>query len=208
MGVVTGVPSAKKRQAILDAAIEAFLRSGWAASVDDIAAAAGVGKQTVYRHFGDKQALFLAALDAARGTVEQPALQPIAAGDDPPRDLTRMGERVLAMVLSPTVAALHRLTIAEVAQHPELGEQWSDSANPYVGGDLAGYLRRCDEAGLLDVPDPARAARQFAYLLATEGRIASAYGTRPLSAQRRKAIAAEVADLIVRAHRPAGSSGR
>jgi TetR/AcrR family transcriptional regulator, mexJK operon transcriptional repressor len=202
MAAVTGVPSAKKRQAILDAAIEAFLRSGWAASVDDIAAAAGVGKQTVYRHFGDKQGLFLAALEAARGGVEVPALQPIATGDDPLRDLTRIGERVLTMILSPTVAALHRLTIAEVAQHPELGEQWGDSADPYVGGELAGYLGRCHEAGVLEVPDPVRAARQFAYLLATEGRIASAYGTRPLSAARRKAIAAETADLIVRAHRP------
>jgi TetR/AcrR family transcriptional repressor of mexJK operon len=200
---VTGVPSQAKRQAILDAATEAFLRSGYAAGVDEIAAAAGVGKQTVYRHFGDKQALFLAALAAARAGVLAP--QSAAAPDtgDPLRDLTRMGEQILAMALSPTVAALHRLTIAEIGRHPELSRHWADSSTPYVDEELTGYLKRCDGAGLLAVPDPARAARQFAYLLITEGRMASAYGTKPLPAKQRHAIAAETADLIVRAHRPA-----
>jgi TetR/AcrR family transcriptional repressor of mexJK operon len=198
---VTGVPSQAKRQAILDAATEAFLRSGYAAGVDDIAAAAGVGKQTVYRHFGDKQALFTAALAAARAGVVAP--QPLADTGDPLQDLTRMGEQILAMALSPAVAALHRLTIAEIGRHPELSRHWADSSTPYVDSELTGYLKRCDAAGLLAVPDPVRAARQFAYLLITEGRLASAYGTKPLPAKQRHAIAAETADLIVRAHRPA-----
>jgi TetR/AcrR family transcriptional regulator, mexJK operon transcriptional repressor len=202
MGRVTGVPSQAKRQAILDAATKAFLRSGYAANVDDIAAAAGVGKQTVYRHFGDKQALFLAALAAARAGVA--VAQSFAASDtgDPATDLTKMGEQILAMALSPTVAALHRLTIAEIGKHPELSRHWADSSAPYVDDELTGYLRRCDAAGVLAVPDPARAARQFAYLLITEGRLASVYGTRPLPAKQRHAMAAETADLIVRAHRP------
>jgi len=197
---VTGTQSAAKRQAILDAAIEAFLRSGYAASVDDIAGAAGVGKQTVYRHFGDKQALFLAALAGAREGVDDRAASTVADTGDPLRDLTHRGERVLVMALSPTIAALHRLTIAEIANHPELGRHWGDSAAPYLDQDLAEYLRHCDEAGTLDVPDPARAARQFAYLLVTEGRVASAYGTQPLNAARRRGIARDTAELIVRAH--------
>jgi TetR/AcrR family transcriptional repressor of mexJK operon len=200
---VTGVPSQAKRQAILDAATAAFLQSGYAANVDDIAAAAGVGKQTVYRHFGDKEALFLAALAAARAGVAAP--QPFAAPDtaDPAKGLTRLGEQILTIALSPTVAALHRLTIAEIGRHPELSRHWADSSTPYVDEELTGYLGRCDAAGVLKVPDPARAARQFAYLLITEGRLASVYGTKPLPAKLRHAIAAETADLVVRAHRPA-----
>lgn len=218
MGAVTGVPSQAKRQAILDAATAAFLRSGYATSVDDIAAAAGVGKQTVYRHFGDKQALFLAALSAARTSVVEPAPAPTAprtgapgtsspgTGDpgtgDPVGGLTRMGEQILVVALSPTVAALHRLTIAEIGNHPELSRQWGDGAAPYLDEELTGYLRRCGAAGTLDVPDPARAARQFAFLLITEGRMATAYGTKALPARQRRAIAAETADLIARAYRP------
>jgi TetR/AcrR family transcriptional repressor of mexJK operon len=198
---MTGVPSQAKRKAILDAATAAFLRQGYAANVDDIASAAGVGKQTVYRHFGDKQTLFLAALAAARETgPDQSATAPKGTAD-PATVLTRVGEQILTAALSPTVAALHRLTIAEIGKHPELNDHWADTAAPYLDEKLTGYLRRCHDAGSLDVPDPARTARQFAYLLITEGRVASVYGTRPLPAKRRHAIAAETADLIVRAHR-------
>jgi len=206
MSSVAGIPSTAKRHAILEAAIDGFLGGGYAASLDDIAAAAGVGKQTVYRHFGDKQALFLAAVTAARERAARDGADGTPAGReqdsrDPCRALTAMGERILAMALSPTVAALHRLTIAEIANQPELGRRWGDTAAPYLDDELTAYLRDCDAVGTLRVPDPARAARQFAFLLVTDGRVASAYGTRPLSAQRRRAIAAETADLIVRAHR-------
>jgi TetR/AcrR family transcriptional repressor of mexJK operon len=120
---------------------------------------------------------------------------------DPAEGLTRIGEQVLAAALSPTAAALHRLTITEIGRHPELSRQWGDTAAPYLDEELTGYLRRCHDAGRLDVPDPTRAARQFAFLLITEGRVASVYGTRPLTAAARRAIAAETADLIGRAHR-------
>ena len=85
----------------------------------------------------------------------------------------------------------------------ELSNHWGDGAEPFVDQELAGYFRHCADAGLLDVPDPGRAARQFAYLLVTEGRMASAYGTKHLTADQRHAIAVETADLLVRAYRPA-----
>ncbi|MBB5936912.1 TetR/AcrR family transcriptional regulator [Streptomyces zagrosensis] len=59
-----------KREAILRAAVEVFLREGYArASVDAIAEEAGVAKQTVYNHFGDKERLFLAAVEGERQRV-------------------------------------------------------------------------------------------------------------------------------------------
>jgi TetR/AcrR family transcriptional repressor of mexJK operon len=67
---------------------------------------------------------------------------------------------------------------------------------------LAGYLRAHAAAGTLSVPDPVAAARQFAYQLITEARVATAYGTQPLAAPLRRDIAARAADLIVRAYRP------
>jgi len=59
-----------KRRAIMDAAAQAFLREGYTrASVDAIAAAAGVSKQTVYNHFGDKERLLVAVTAAIQGEV-------------------------------------------------------------------------------------------------------------------------------------------
>jgi AcrR family transcriptional regulator len=75
--------SAPERSAsILAAAARVFATGGYAATtVDEIAAAAGINKLIVYRHFASKHALYLAVLDrngAELATVERPA--PPAAG--------------------------------------------------------------------------------------------------------------------------------
>ena len=55
---------AAKRTAILQAAIHAFFEHGFAAaSIEQIAADAGVSKVTVYNQFGDKRALFTGAVE-------------------------------------------------------------------------------------------------------------------------------------------------
>ena len=55
--------------AALDHALEIFARDGYeGASVNEIAAAIGISKPSLYAAFGDKEALFLAALDRY-GTV-------------------------------------------------------------------------------------------------------------------------------------------
>lgn len=57
----------RNRDRILLAARDAFAESGFAVPLDEIAARAGVGPGTVYRHFPTKQALFQAVV-AARVT--------------------------------------------------------------------------------------------------------------------------------------------
>ncbi len=191
-----------KRRAILDAAVEVFCAQGYPrTSVDAVAAVAGVGKQTVYSHFGDKERLFLAAVDDARAALPADPRSPVTGTGDPRADLTAAGERILDVALSPRVSALHRLTIAELAHHPELQRGWRSGADPVQSEGIGAYLRECDAAGTLAVPDPVRAARQFCHLLITEARVATGYGTQPLATPLRRVIAAGCADLIVRAHR-------
>jgi AcrR family transcriptional regulator len=54
--------SGQARQAILDAALTLALQQGGAPTVDDLAASAGVGKQTIYRWWPSKWAVVLDAL--------------------------------------------------------------------------------------------------------------------------------------------------
>ena len=61
--------SARKREAILEAATELFFDREYAGtSMEDIASAASVSKQTVYKHFSDKRTLFR---QVALGSVGQ-----------------------------------------------------------------------------------------------------------------------------------------
>jgi AcrR family transcriptional regulator len=54
----------RNRDRILIAARDAFAESGFAVPLDEIAARAGVGPGTVYRHFPTKEALFQAVVTA------------------------------------------------------------------------------------------------------------------------------------------------
>jgi AcrR family transcriptional regulator len=57
------LPRAERRASILKGAAEAFARSGFAqTSMDDVAAACGVTKLIVYRHFETKEELYRAIL--------------------------------------------------------------------------------------------------------------------------------------------------
>ncbi|MGW6279520.1 TetR/AcrR family transcriptional regulator [Kribbella sp. NPDC055071] len=196
--------SPAKRSAILAAATAMFLEHGYErTSVDAIAASAGVGKQTVYGHFGDKEKLFLAVIEETQRTLAAELDRPLQDTGDPLADLTAAVEWLLEGVLSPPLAALHRLTIAELPHHPELQRMWRDETEKPSRDDLViDYLRACDEKGILRVPDPGLATRQLNYLSITEARVATLQGTLPLTKDVRHRIAHEAADLIVRAHRP------
>ena len=199
--------SAAKHQTILRAATEVFLREGYArASVDAIAATAGVGKQTVYGHFGDKQRLFLAVVDQAQkaARIDSADLTNLLTDTGDPRaDLRAAGERMLRAILAPDAMALHRLTVAELTHHPELQRSWrDDGAAQGIRDVIAAYLAECDRRGDLAVPDPVLAARQFTMLLGAEGQVRSLRGVQRLTDEEIRQIAEESADLIVRAHHP------
>jgi AcrR family transcriptional regulator len=64
MAAITSRRNPVRRQAILQTAAAAFARSGYAAtSMEDLAAAAGVTKLIVYRHFAAKETLYRAVLE-------------------------------------------------------------------------------------------------------------------------------------------------
>src|SRR6476620_4963253 len=56
--------AARNREKVLRAARDAFAESGYGVPLDEIAARAGVGPGTVYRHFPAKEALFQAVVTA------------------------------------------------------------------------------------------------------------------------------------------------
>jgi TetR/AcrR family transcriptional regulator, mexJK operon transcriptional repressor len=196
--------SAAKHAAILRAATEVFLREGYAgASVDTIAEAAGVGKQTVYGHFGDKQQLFLAVVEHAHAASPYDPAGLIADTGDPRADLTAAAEWIIRGVTAPDIAALHRLTIAELTHHPELQRSWRDNERGQGTIDaIAAYLAGCDRRGTLAVPDPVTAARQFVLLTSVEAQVRSLRGIEPLSGTEIKGIARDSAALIAGALRP------
>lgn len=161
--------SERKRQAVLDAAEEVFVRDGYDATVvDEIAERSGVAKQTIYAHFGSKRGLFVevvtGATTAAFAAVRTDDTDPVDA-DDLAEHLLDYGLRQLDVVLRPRLLGLRRLAIAEARRFPDIGRAfWSGGPERTVAA-LRERFARLHAAGLLDAPDPEIAARTFNWLL-------------------------------------------
>ncbi|RUW28933.1 TetR/AcrR family transcriptional regulator, partial [Mesorhizobium sp. M1E.F.Ca.ET.041.01.1.1] len=77
-----------KRISVVDAAASVFCREGYAgANIDLIAAEAGVSRQTVYNHHGDKEKLFMAVVRDLTERCNAGIFATIATFPDQPADL-------------------------------------------------------------------------------------------------------------------------
>ena len=116
-----GEPSGKGAQtsrAILDAAIARFGRDGYrATSVADIARDAGVGGTVTYAYFPNKEALFLAAVDADAAGVIGEGLSSILAADR-----TEDGATLVDWRQTLTFTMLEPEVTARVLEIPALAE--------------------------------------------------------------------------------------
>ncbi|WP_165922153.1 TetR/AcrR family transcriptional regulator [Pseudonocardia endophytica] len=197
---------------MLDAATAVFLREGFAGTgMDTVAAEAGVAKQTVYSHFGDKESLFKAVVHAARtagrpGTEHPPSLG-LTEASDLREALVAFGANHLSLTMSPRVAALRRLIIGELDRRPDLRAMWNEGGPAELTARLADEFAALDRAGRLEVPDAGRAADQLISLLSHEANMRSLYGVRELGPDERRDIADRAADMVLRAYRPVSVGG-
>ena len=153
--------SAPKHDAILDAAKRVFLREGYSASMDLVAAEAGVSKQTVYNHFGSKEGLFRAIVDDLSSELLDVLLERDGAPADPAATLETFARRFLKMLLAPSSLALHRMLVAEAPRFPDLAREIYIGGPARAASQLALYLAEENRKGTLAVADPALAAEQF-----------------------------------------------
>jgi TetR/AcrR family transcriptional repressor of mexJK operon len=198
--------STAKRHAILTAATDVFLRQGYeAATLDAVAAAAGVSKQTIYSHFTDKQTLFVAVVDAARSRTGDPVITGLQWRLDPADvrgSLTAFGEALFATTLTAEVAALRRIMIAELHRRPALRDLWDSGAPNATATHLATEMARLNTQGVLSIPSVPVAVEQYFSLLVHPAYMRSLYGVTPLTTSERRDIAAAAADMFVRAYEP------
>jgi AcrR family transcriptional regulator len=171
-----------KRQAIVRAARELFLREGFGVGMDTIAAEAGVSKVTVYNHFGSKEALFTAvitsALDEPLGHASSAALEGLPEAEDLRGALIDAARTWVHTVrTNKDVTALRNLVAAEQHRFPELGRAWHRHGPEGHHPAVAGALRTLADQGRLAIPDLEVAIIQLYALLVHPHMVFSTYGT-------------------------------
>ena len=161
--------STRKRRAILEAATEVFLRSGYlGTNMDEIAALSEVSKQTVYKHFASKEALFIEIVTSMTGQAGDTVHNEVPEfkdGGDLAEYLLDYAYRQLAVVLTPRLMQLRRLVIGEVSRFPELAKVLYERGPMRAMSMLAKLFERFAERGLLAIDDPMVAASHFNWLI-------------------------------------------
>jgi TetR/AcrR family transcriptional repressor of mexJK operon len=161
--------SARKRRAIFEAAASLFLGKGYlGTSMDEIAARARVSKQTVYKHFADKERLFSEIVTATVDEIANPNTDEVLKLADTgnlERDLRRFARRQLRAVMEPRLLQLRRLVIGEAGRFPQLGRLFHDRGPGRTIDALATMFERLASRGVLELDDPRLAAAHFNWLV-------------------------------------------
>lgn len=160
-----------KARTVLDAARVVFLSHGFsAATTDMIQREAGVSKSTVYAHYANKEALFVAVIEAecAAFTETVRAIEPRPG--QLPEALAAVARAYLDVVLSPAGLALFRVVIAEAPRFPQLARTFYLAGPNAIAKVVADHLAGAQEAGEVDLAEIGRdaAANLFINLVRSE----------------------------------------
>ena len=161
--------SERKHRAILEAAEQLFLRDGYlGTSMDELAEQSGVSKQTVYKHFGIKELLFIELVTsmtagAGDGLYELGGL-PTETSELAPY-FTQYAVDELRIVMTPRLIQLRRLVIGEVGHFPKLAEALFKNGPQRSIKSLTAVITELSRRGLLTATDPERAATTLNWLV-------------------------------------------
>lgn len=181
-----------KRDAIVEAASQVFLESGFeGASMAQIATRVGGSKGTLYGYFSTKEELFVEVMHGQAKRIFEPIFQALQKNpEDLRKALQQFGERTLAMLCLESSIQARRAIIAESGRS-DIGLRFYERGPKKGTHELAAYLARQVDEGKLRPCDPVVAAHHLMALLDSETVMPYLLGVKkkPTAAYVRQAVA-------------------
>lgn len=187
---------------ILEAARSHFYAHGLErASVDAIAADAGVSKMTIYSNFGSKEGLFGAVVHERTdrvmgGDAGVGALDPM----QPRKALLAIGEQFLTLVREEHTLGKMRSLYGVASSQPEACQAFYREGPERLTAELATYLRRANDAGTLKVKNPRLAADLFLAMFLGDGHFRGLLMLETPDARENKALLREAVQVFMAAY--------
>jgi TetR/AcrR family transcriptional repressor of mexJK operon len=182
-------------------------------SMEEIAVAAAVSKQTVYKHFNDKQTLFR---EVALGSVEHVSrdfqfhVAAVAEALDVPAALRDLARSYINAVMNPVLLRRRQLVLREAGRFPDIARKYYDSGPRRTISALSAAFARLARRGELAMDDPRRAATQFAFLVVGEPLDTAMFGGAGRGRRRREldALAEAGVEVFLAAYGRQGETQR
>lgn len=167
--------SEEKRQQIIEASTRLFTEQGFAqTSMDQVAKAAGVSKQTVYSHFGSKDELFVDAVSRKCVSHNMAGLMHDKI-DDPQQALSDMAFSFIDLLLTEEVVSTHRTCVGESEAYPHVSRLFYSAGPERTITEIAECMALFDQRGLLSISEPRFAAVQLLCMVKGEICLQSEY---------------------------------
>jgi AcrR family transcriptional regulator len=136
------------RLKILAEATELFLLRGYeGVSLADILDRVGGSKTNFYTFFGNKDGLFLEAMNALIDDLLVPVAEAVRLEPSLPEALSSLGRALLNMLLTPRHIAYQRLVLSGSAHHPAVGSHWYRHGPARTHGLIAHVILHFQRAG-------------------------------------------------------------
>jgi AcrR family transcriptional regulator len=147
---------------ILDAARRLFLARGVAGvNMDQIAAEAGVARQTIYNRFENKEAVFKSAIEVHWETLNTELSDHLSLDIEPEIVLRNIAQDVLRFIDEHEQVAMTRMIISESLHDPTLAESFYRLGKLPIRSRFLEYVRETVERGILECAQPEIACAQF-----------------------------------------------
>ncbi|MGE8722816.1 TetR/AcrR family transcriptional regulator [Leptospira terpstrae] len=159
----------EKHQFILKAATQVFLRKGYlGTNMEEIATEASVSKQTVYKHFTNKEALFIEIitnLTSQKTEESYNRLPVIDEATDVRKFLVDYALGELSTLLTPEVIRLRRLVIGEAERFPDLAAIYFKNGPQVAFDKLSELFAHFCKRSLLQISDIKKASEDFNWMI-------------------------------------------
>ncbi|WP_159268045.1 TetR/AcrR family transcriptional regulator [Zhongshania aliphaticivorans] len=193
--------SEEKRSQIIDAAGALFITDGFEkVSMEQIAKSAGVSKQTVYSHFGNKQLLFTAAIDCKCEEYDlapNKIKQPMGCEEY----LSLFSQQLSSLLISEDAIGMFRACISGAGQS-EVSKLFWEAGPGKIRRQLRVYLEEQSKLGILCIENIDTAAAQLMSMIVCETQFQSLIGLpQSKSTEELKQYATQCAQLFYKAYR-------
>ena len=152
----------EKMHQILEMGAQVFFEQGFErASMEAVAARAGVSKVTLYKYFPSKLALMETCVRDRTETSFEGFDERLYDPADPAQGLQRLGSQFLGLMRDPDVMRMMGMLYGVAAMHPEVAQRYYQAGPELVISRVTAYLERVRAHGALDIPDPRFAGEMF-----------------------------------------------